>query len=222
METIQTPEEGIWYWELTLADALEIAVEAGEVEIVEGDIPENQVVLVSMTDRMDWRGKNDDGTLELTFGSKQRGPGVTWQDQKAVLMIPRDKEFKKLELKAEAGNLAADYASAKEMELSAETGSVEVSGKAGKLWTDSEMGTVAFQGEVTDFLKADCEMGNIDLALDGQKEDFRYMLECEMGSISIDGMEYHSMKHGYKISNQDAVKEAELECEMGNMELRFE
>lgn len=221
-ETKEASEEGIWYWELDLSNALEVTAEVGAVEVIEGDIPENRVVLVSMTEQMDWKEKNDDGTLELTFQSKQKSPGVIWQDQKAVLMIPRDKEFTKLQLEAKVGDLFAEHVSARELELSAETGSVEVSGNAGKLWTDAEMGTVVFDGKVKEFLSADCEMGTIELALDGKKEDFRYTLECEMGSMIIDDRDYSSMEHGYKISNKDAVKQAELGCEMGTIELRFE
>lgn len=83
------------------------------------------------------------------------------------------------------------------------------------------MGRLEYGGTVTGDLDTDCSMGNIVLNLDGSMKDHNYSMECDMGSIELDGRSYSGIINDMEIDNS-ADSEFSIDCAMGTIEVYFE
>ena len=78
-----------------------------------------------------------------------------------------------------------------------------------------------YTGKVDRELEVDCQAGSAEVYLSGASEDFNYDLKVSMGSIEIDGTNYGGLDKEKILTNEDAWKKAELNCEVGSIELVF-
>lgn len=168
--------------------------------------------------------------------------GVSWSNKKStvILYLPQDYEFDQVEIDMGAGELEFDRLNAKEaslevgagrillgsakaQELKAEVGAGQIEFKdmaVGKLDVEVGMGEFLAQGAVSGDVEVDCSMGNVEIELEGRKEDFNYQLEGAMGSIQLDGDNMGGFAQEKSISN-GADKSMRIECAMGNITLKF-
>ena len=78
-----------------------------------------------------------------------------------------------------------------------------------------------YTGKVDRELEVDCQAGSAEVYLSGVQEDFNYDMKVSMGSIEIDGRYYSGLDKEKTLANEDAWKKAELDCEVGAIELVF-
>ena len=204
----------------TVTSQLEIEVEMGRVEIVEGDTGDNIQVQI-FSDEIQMRSEIEGNERKLEF--RPAGSGLTniSSDARVVVTVPKGYEFGKLNLDAGAGIITADRISARQLELDASAGSVRVTnGAAGQLEADCSAGKLEYAGSIASSLKAECEAGNMEFRLNGKKEDFSYNLEVEGGSVRIQDETFGRTKR-QSVSNRGAVKTASLESELGNITIDF-
>lgn len=203
---------------------VELSVEAASVEIVEGKTY-GSIYLTEAGEYIQCEQKVDDDTLEITVRRKGGIKNISWEDGRAhaVLVIPAGEMFHEMELSVGAGNINADTITANKLDLEAGAGSITIhSGNVYELNIDCAAGSVEYNGTVEQELEADCQAGSIELYLAGCKEDFNYKLEVSMGNIEIDGETYRSFETEKHFNNEGAVKKAELECEVGNIQILFD
>ena len=146
------------------------------------------------------------------------GAGVSWSNKKStvILYLPQDYEFDQVEIDMGAGELEFDRLNAK-----VGAGQIEFKDMAvGKLDVEVGMGEFLAQGAVSGDVEVDCSMGNVEIELEGRKEDFNYQLEGAMGSIQLDGDNMGGFAQEKSISN-GADKSMRIECAMGNITLKF-
>ncbi len=199
---------------------LEVEVDAGRLQIVEGDIGDNIQVQVNSDEIQLWT-ELEGNERKLTFRPAKSGIVGLSDDAYAVLTLPRGYTFDKVSLDAEAGSIKADRINARQLELSADAGNIQVEGGAAQvLEADCGLGTLSFAGAVASRLEADCELGSMELHLDGKKEDFSYTLETETGSIRIQD-ESFSGRSKKSLTNKGSSKSASLECEAGTITVDF-
>lgn len=204
---------------------LEISVEAAGVEIIEGDT-EDSIYLAEAGKYIEWEQEIDDDTLKLTI-RKKRGAGnkiSSWDSEayRAVLVLPKGEEFHELEIKVGAGSVEADRITVNNLKLEAGAGSIGIgSGSVRELKIDSQAGSVIYTGKVDRELEVDCQAGSAEVYLSGTQEDFNYDLKVSMGSVEIDGRNYSGLDKEKTLTNKDAWKKAELDCEVGSIELVF-
>lgn len=199
---------------------LEIEVEAGRLEIVEGETGDNIQVQLS-SDDIQVRSELEGNERKLTFLPAKSGTVSLPDDVRAVLTLPRGYTFDKVSLEAGAGTITADSISARQLELDAGAGSVKIAGgKVQRLEADCSFGQIEFLGQVDSGIEADCELGTIDLHLGGRKEDFNYKLEAELGIIRIQDEEFTKTPQK-ALTNGGAGKTADLECEQGRITVDF-
>ena len=157
-----------------------------------------------------------------------------------ILYVPKEVVLGNVAVSLGAGEMELDGLKATQMdfELGAgqvhatglETEQMEVSVGAGDIkFTDAVLkdvkvevgaGNVALEGAVSGNISAVCAMGNITLELDGAETDFDYDIECVTGNITVGNHEYSGLAQEQSIDNH-AEKSIELECAMGNVEVKF-
>lgn len=160
---------------------------------------------------------------------------------KVTLYVPSEASLGKVEVSLGAGEMELDGLKAAEIvfELGAgqvhakglQTDDLEVSVGAGDIvlteavlkdvQTQVGAGNFRIDGTVSGNISAECAMGNITLKLDGSESDFNYEIECVTGNITVGDTEYSGLAQERSINN-NATKNIELECAMGNVEVEFE
>lgn len=203
---------------------VEISAEAVGLEIVEGDT-DGAIYLMEAGNLVEWEQEVDDDTLEITVRRKNKGfSSLSWDDDgaQAVLVIPAGEAFHEMKIQVGAGRVTAGPFTVSKLELDAGAGSIIVdSGEVQELSIDCEAGFIEYAGKIGQKLEADCQAGNVELYLTGHKKEFNYELEVSMGNIQIDGEAFTSIDTEKFLPYEGAVKKAELECEMGNIEIHF-
>lgn len=133
-----------------------------------------------------------------------------------------DLKAAQVEFELGAGQVHAKNLQADNLSVSVGAGDIELTDAVLK---DVEVqvgaGNFAISGEVSGNISAECAMGNITLKLAGSESDFNYNIECVTGNIAIGDDEYSGLAQEKSINN-NASKNIDLECAMGNVEVEFE
>ncbi len=158
-----------------------------------------------------------------------------------TLYVPADASFSDVDIDLGAGEMHLDGLQADEMKIELGAGqimaddmvaaNIKISVGAGNVeLQEAILGTVkievgagncSIEGEVFEDIKAECAMGNITLELEGDEEDFDYELECVSGNLKVGDTEYSGLSSSKEVDN-DANKKMDLQCVMGNIEVKFE
>jgi hypothetical protein len=158
-----------------------------------------------------------------------------------IITVPQDFVADNISLLVKAGNVEAE-------ELQAANGSFQVS--AGRLAVNKlviteesdyiigagqmslrnvslrdisvecGVGDVTIAGSVSGDSDIICNVGNVDLDLDGKEEDYSYDISASIGNINIDNNSYHSISNRI-INNATAENNLSLKCEIGNISVDF-
>lgn len=83
------------------------------------------------------------------------------------------------------------------------------------------MGECMYQGNISGDMKAECDMGNLEMRLGGREEDHNYEIECSAGNITLGGRSAASFALEGEIDN-GSDSAFELSCNMGNITVSFE
>lgn len=151
-------------------------------------------------------------------------------------------ELEEIELDTGASDVTADFLQAREIELDSgmgylkaeqlkgdeifvsqgagmtEIGSMTAEGKA-KI--EVGVGSVAVNEFTGDSLQLDCGIGEIDLTVQGQQDEYNYKLSCGMGEVQIGEEQYSSIKGEKSIDNQ-AAKNISADCGVGEIFVNFQ
>ena len=145
--------------------SLDIDMDAGMLKVVKGKGKEIKVITTSKNAEVETA--LEDGTLIISenFHAAYWGDGV--HRLQVVIEVPEQLELE---------------------ELSVEVGAGDIDIKEGLLTTayasfDVDAGNLDFAGEVKGDLDADCNVGNMELKLTGEQQDYNYSLSCGVGSI---------------------------------------
>ncbi len=137
-------------------------------------------------------------------------------------MVLNNLQAKKLVLALGAGQVTAEML--KVEQLSASVGAGEIILKDAQLKdVEAEVGAgnCEIGGTITGNVDAECAMGNMVFELAGKETDFDYNIQCVSGSVMIGEKEYSGLAQEQNIAN-GAKKSMDVECTMGNVEIRFE
>lgn len=145
-----------------------------------------------------------------------------WEEAVAEIIIPAGALFDEADLEVIGGVLTVDQIFAGKLDLEIQGGKLEVlAGQTGELSGDCQAGELTYEGQVRWELDADCQAGSIRYLLEGKEEDFNYEIDVSMGKICIDGSERGRQNSETVLNNPGAVKTADLECEVGTIEIDF-
>lgn len=85
---------------------------------------------------------------------------------------------------------------------------------------DCGVGDVMISGNVSGDSDIICNVGNVELDLDGEEADYSYDISASIGNIDIDNNSYHSISNRV-INNDNAENNLSLNCEIGNISVDF-
>ena len=213
-----------------LPEEMEISANTLALKIVPG---KSDAIILSGSNRDKMNCYIEDNCLYL----EEKNHKPIQKGGEIVLTVPESRDWKKIEIDAQAAYVALQDFSAEEMEFSAGAGSIEASGlqtkklilsaeagaitvtdsEAAELEADAEAGVLRFSGSITDMVDADAELGNIVLNLSQSEDDFDYEIDSDLGNVEFDGV---SMEN-FLICNKASGK-MKLDSSMGNIEIYFE
>ena len=128
---------------------------------------------------------------------------------------------KELEIEVGAGEVRIDYADVKKFSANIGAGRVEANGMtAQEVDLQVGMGDCVYYGSVSGDLEAECDLGNMDIMLQGEEEDYNYEIECAAGNVDLGGRSITGLAAEKKIYN-GAPATVELSCSMGNITVSF-
>lgn len=128
----------------------------------------------------------------------------------------------KMTLDVDAGSLCV-YGGACQGKLS-----VDVDAGGAELWEfeggsaefDTDVGSIEYNGVLQGDWKADCDMGSIVIYLNAQKDDYNYVIENDMGSVTLDGQMFAALSDRSNLKN-GASYTGTIDCDMGSIEVYF-
>ncbi len=210
------------------------------------DIPENS--LESFVDNGTWTVKqNSDNEFNIFGGSVHLGDirGWRWWNDytpKITITMPSGftAESFKLEIGAgdvnieevlaskadfivQAGRLAIENATISEASnYNVGAGTIELKKLQAKdISVDCGVGSVFIEGAITGNNDITCGVGNVEMDLDGEEDDYSYDIESGVGNINIDNDHYHSISDK-RINNEGAIGSFNLDCSVGNITVDFQ
>ena len=216
---------------------LDIELEAGTFEIVEGD--EDKIIIRSAKKI---KAAQSGNTLKIDTGKRVKVHffGISGEGNHVEITLPKGKEFHTIDLEIGAGTMNVDALLGEDLEVEIGAGEIIVdelacekakvsvgagkavidSGSAEELDLDVGMGEIWYAGSLAGDLDADCGMGNMDVRLDAKEEDYNYKIDVGMGNITVGNASYGGMAQSKEIDN-DADGEMDLDCGMGNIKVHF-
>ncbi len=221
---------------------LRLDIDMAELEIVEGDAPDQILVKLYKCKEKYFTGETDGDALELTYDRKNDTHRNS--HEKITVTLPKEMYLEELFVDAGAtntrirhktlccdtvridigaGNVEVDgFTVTGTLDVEAGAGNVEIyGGEYQNIEMDCSLGNFEMEGRVNGNLEADCSMGNMVLVLIGKESDYNYDLSCSLGNMEINGNTYAMIDGSRRETNEGAVGTIRLECDMGNMELEF-
>lgn len=183
------------------------------------------------------------GVLEISYDQ----PGIhnnwgNYNDEAPELTITiPEKEYKKLIVNMEAGEMTAENLRAEKAEIEVgagqlylnyldvaetctmkvEAGHIQVESlHAKKLEVQCEVGSIeSYETNITNG-NLTCEMGSISMYMKDSESHYNYTIKSEMGSVTVGGDSYTGLEKKRSVDN-GADRNLDLNCEMGSIELYF-
>lgn len=126
-----------------------------------------------------------------------------------------------IEIRVGAGELKGSNVYAEAANVSVGAGNIELKDSdLGEGDFEVGMGQIVYKGALKNDVNVECSMGSIRMILDGEKEDFNYKINCDMGSIVVGHSQYAGFSEAKRIDN-GANSDMELECAMGSIEVKY-
>ncbi len=82
------------------------------------------------------------------------------------------------------------------------------------------MGSAYFSGTIKGNLRADNSMGSTIFELNGSEEEHNYTISCEAGNVELGNDRFSGLAYDKEIDN-GADSDFDLDCSMGNIQIRF-
>jgi len=156
----------------------------------------------------DFRCEQQETLLKVLDGPKERYHSFAElkskfsKRSKIVIEIPVKTRLKKLETEIGIGNLEVKKVRVEELNV------------------DCGIGKIFFGGLVEKSADIDCGIGNIKMVLYNSKEDFNYVMDIGIGSISFDGNGKGGLGVDKTISHQ-AEHNIKADCGIGKIHISF-
>lgn len=228
----EIPADGIRNMELTLG--------AGQFFIREKDTDDGIIsITVQGLGDCDYHADKDTLHVECFKGNHYIGEDLS-QNQ-VIIDIPKGSSFDEVDITCGAGVAEIDNITANELDIDVGAGEVKANFAtvtkfsanigAGRVETsevtaqevDLEvgMGECVYQGTILGDLDAECDLGNMEILVNGAEKDYNYELECSAGNIDLGGKSITGLAAEKEIYN-GAPGTFDLSCNMGNITVSFQ
>ena len=179
---------------------LDIEFGYGVLEISYGDVEQIQIQQENVKR---YECYVDDDTLHIE-GNLKSNIGIGQQGGKIVIVIPNEMVLDEVDFEIGAGK-------------------ANVSGlKANKVDIEIGAGEMNITALDTKELNAETGTGKLFAELVGKQTDYSYNLECGIGQLKVGDSTYSGLGTEQNISNPSAERFAEIECGIGEIEIKFQ
>lgn len=111
--------------------------------------------------------------------------------------------------------------SLEKIDLTVGTGEIDVvSLNAKDVSMDCGAGSIDVSGQITGDSNISCGVGEIDLNLDGNEDDYNYIVDCGLGTVKINNHKY-DFNADKSIHNDNAIATFRLDCGVGEIDMRI-
>lgn len=218
---------------------LELSLGAGQFYIREKDVDDGIIsIQVQGIGNCDYY--TDEDTLHVESFKGNHFIGEDFSKNKIILEFPKGSSFDEVELVCGAGVAEIVNITANELEIEAGAGEVTVHSAevknfsanigAGRVEADDMtaqevdlevgMGECIYQGKILGELDAECDLGNMEIKVEGSETDYNYELDCSAGNIDLGGRSISGLAAEKSINN-GASKTFDISCNMGNITVSF-
>lgn len=239
LSKIQSLSLDITYGTVTISEgeSFELDVDGVPDDVVKNTI-DNGVWNIS--DTLDQSEvKNEVSVFGFKISSSNSHP---FKSANIKLTVPEDFVFDNLDIILDAGTIKADSLTAKNADISVGAGSLKIdeltaSNKSsysidtGELIIDNleardanmncGVGNLRASGTITGDNYVTCGIGNVDLDMEGEEEDYNYSIDCGIGTVIINSSSYSGVNSKTK-KNNDAKNSFTLDCGIGKISLNIQ
>lgn len=167
----------------------------------------------------------DDVTVKESADTlKVRSTKRTSKARKVCISYPKDVKLKKLEIEMGAGTAYFNRdIQTEKLEVEMGAGEFESNALVTAKEADLQIGTgsMIFTDLSAGKTDGECGLGELDLTMTGEQEDYNYDLECGIGNLDVGSDSYSGLGREKSISNTGAGRKIDLECGMGNVSVKF-
>lgn len=198
-----TEDSGDFEQAYTSIDSLDLNIGVADCELIMHEGDELLVKGYDLPSSFSCRQNGDTLKIECEVSGWQ-----FWQqnnDAVLELYIPSDLKLKEVKLDCGVGTIESrdGFFTCDELEV------------------DMGVGDCSFWADIREKADIDGGVGNLELTLNGDKEDFNYDIDCGIGEITIGDETFSNLGEDQKI-NHHADKEIEIDCGIGEVEIAFE
>lgn len=219
---------------------LDLSLGAGQFYIREKDTDDG-IISVQVQGVGDCDYYTDEDTLHVESFKGNHLIGEDLSQNQIIIEFPKGSSFDEVELTCGAGTAEIVNITANELEIEAGAGEVTVNSAevtkfsanigAGRVeasdmtaWEvslEAGMGECIYQGKILGELDAECDLGNMEIRVEGSETDYNYKLECSAGNIDLGGRSVTGLAAERSINN-GALVTFDISCNMGNITVSFE
>ena len=211
-----SPTEQVWMENRKLAfesiEDLKVEMDAGSLKIYEGEA--GSQILVAIKDRngeISCQAEDNGKCLEIKVDTDDSHGFMNglhhWyqgrEERVVELTVPEGFQFREVEIDSDVGSVWAESLRAQKLKVQTDVG-----------YVDMPDTTVESGAEIS------CDVGSVNMVLEGSREDFACDLECDMGTIEIGTEAYSGM-----VEKEEARKEKEryleVNCGIGSVTIGF-
>ncbi|MDQ0359965.1 DUF4097 family beta strand repeat-containing protein [Breznakia pachnodae] len=140
--------------------------------------------------------KDDNGDITIDTGVKSISislAGFDNADRRIIVTVPES--CKEIEIDANLGSVKLSNLTLDKLDVKVDLGSIDATGiNIRKGDFNLNLGDLDFEGNVSEELKADADLGSIDILLNKTRSDYSYDLKTDLGNVSIEGSSHHEYK----------------------------
>jgi hypothetical protein len=229
---------------------LDMDISYGSVKLVVGDefsisaenFPEDTLESY-VTDGI-WVIEDNNNNYMNLFGWKLPiGDLIRWDDRypKIIVTIPDDFVADDISLHIDAGTVEAESINTITGDFSVDAGKMviqqlAVSGKssyhvgagdmvlknieAEDITVECSVGNIEIDGVIAGNNDITCDVGNVSLNLDADKDEYSYEVNSDIGNVMIDGKKYNGIGNEI-INNKETDNALNLKCDIGSISVEF-
>lgn len=194
---------------------LVIDVGAGEIDIENGG-----------KDQMIIENDNNKGKLSVTVNGdtmkiKCRGRQFR-SGGEAVITIPADITFDRIELEMSAGTLDVQKLNAKKLDVNVNAGELNCEDRLKAEDSNWQINAGKINADQLDSksVTLSCNAGEMDITLAGKAEDYRLDGKCTAGKVDFDGHGFSWNDH-LEYGSRDAKRSIDVDCTAGKLDISF-
>lgn len=229
--------------------SIDIDIDFGEVAIKEGDefkvytSRDNLSYMKSSQKNGTWTIESKRGISFSIFGISIGNNGLSHNKKdKITIIIPKDFRAKRINIELGAGKIAVEQLRADKISLDVGAGTLLIDKlyayesadmlvgageidvdtiEASNVDIDCGVGSVKIDGgSLIGDNRIKCGVGNVDLELTGNQEDYNYYVDSGIGNVIINEEKY-SFTTSTRRTNDLATSEFDIECGVGNINIQI-